>query len=74
MTARVIQRDRFGNLAKIGQNGRGVVAATPALVEDSQSYEEAERLIALAAWPGALVESGGASSGFVMPVVPAEFN
>jgi eukaryotic-like serine/threonine-protein kinase len=54
MTAPVIKRDRFGNLTKIGQNGQGVVAAMPALVEDWQSYEEAERLIALAAWPCAL--------------------
>ncbi|WP_156744461.1 hypothetical protein [Mycobacterium sp. E740] len=49
------------------------LAEMPALVEDSLSYKEAERLIALAAWPCALVENGGVPSGFVMPVIPAEF-
>src|ERR1700694_742654 len=48
-----------------------VLAAMPALVEDSLSYNEAERLISLAAWPCALVESGGTPSGFVMSVIPA---
>jgi eukaryotic-like serine/threonine-protein kinase len=49
------------------------LSAMPALVEDTLTYKEAERLIALAAWPCALVENGGAPSGFVMPVIPAEF-
>ena len=40
------------------------LAAMPALVEDSLSYAEAERLISIAAWPCALVEDGGASTGF----------
>jgi hypothetical protein len=42
--------------------------------EDSLSYEEAERVIALVALPCALVENSGASSGFVMPVIPEQFN
>jgi hypothetical protein len=33
----------------------------PALVEDSLSYAQAERLISRAAWPCALVEDGGAA-------------
>ena len=49
------------------------LAAMPALVEDALSYNEAERLIALAAWPCALVQDGGAPSGFVMPVIPERF-
>jgi serine/threonine protein kinase len=49
------------------------LAAMPALVEDSLSYAEAERLIAVAAWPCALVEEAGASTGFVMPAIPGEF-
>jgi serine/threonine protein kinase len=51
----------------------GALAAMPALVEDSLSYAEAERLISLAAWPCALVEDAGASTGFVMPAIPDEF-
>jgi eukaryotic-like serine/threonine-protein kinase len=105
VSAQVIQRDRLGELARIGQGGQGVVyaapnvktkfaasmvykeyktqvlsgieftalAAMPALVEDSLSYKEAERLISLAAWPCALVENGGTPSGFVMPVIPVVF-
>src|ERR1700758_3388207 len=49
------------------------LAAMPALVEDSLSYAEAERLISIAAWPCALVEDGGAPTGFVMPAIPTEF-
>jgi eukaryotic-like serine/threonine-protein kinase len=49
------------------------LAAMPALVEDTLSYNEAERLISLAAWPCALVHNGGTPSGFVMPVIPAQF-
>ena len=49
------------------------LAAMPALVEDSLSYKEAERLIALAAWPCAIVQNAGTPSGFVMPVIPAQF-
>ena len=46
------------------------LAAMPALVEDSLSYAEAERLISIAAWPCALVEDTGAPTGFVMPAIP----
>jgi serine/threonine protein kinase len=49
------------------------LAAMPALVEDSLSYAEAERLISVAAWPCALVEDAAASTGFVMPAIPQEF-
>ena len=49
------------------------LAAMPALVEDALSYTEAERLVALAAWPCAIVHVGGAPSGFVMPVIPEQF-
>jgi serine/threonine protein kinase len=49
------------------------LAAMPALVEDSLSYAEAERLISIAAWPCALVEDSGKSTGFVMPAIPDEF-
>src|ERR1700753_4170627 len=49
------------------------LAAMPALVEDSLSYAEAERLISVAAWPCALVEDAGTPTGFVMPAIPEEF-
>jgi serine/threonine-protein kinase len=49
------------------------LAAMPALVEESLSYAQAERLISFAAWPCALVEDGGASTGFVMPAIPEAF-
>ena len=49
------------------------LAAMPALVEDSLSYIEAERLISIAAWPCRIVEHGGAPTGFVMPAIPDEF-
>jgi hypothetical protein len=49
------------------------LAAMPALVEDTLSYKEAERLISIAAWPCAIVEDGGRPSGFVMPVIPEGF-
>ena len=48
------------------------LAAMPALVEDSLSYAQAERLIAMAAWPCALVEDDAAPTGFVMPAIPEE--
>jgi serine/threonine protein kinase len=105
MTRQVIEREKLGALAKIGQGGQGVVygapnvktkfaasmvykeykpqvlagidftalAAMPALVEDSLSYAEAERLISIAAWPCALVEDASATTGFVMPAIPEEF-
>jgi serine/threonine protein kinase len=49
------------------------LAAMPALVEDSLSYAEGERLISMATWPCALVEDAGATTGFVMPAIPQEF-
>jgi sugar lactone lactonase YvrE/serine/threonine protein kinase len=49
------------------------LAAMPALVEDSLSYSQAERLISIAAWPCAIVDDAGAPSGFVMPAIPGEF-
>ncbi len=49
------------------------LAAMPALVEDSLSYAQAERLILIAAWPCALVEDSGAPTGFVMPAIPGQF-
>ncbi len=49
------------------------LAAMPALVEESLSYPQAERLISIAAWPCALVEDVGQSTGFVMPAIPDEF-
>ena len=49
------------------------LGAMPALVEESLSYAEAERLISIAAWPCALVEDAGSSTGFVMPAIGEEF-
>jgi serine/threonine protein kinase len=49
------------------------LAAMPALVEQSLSYAQAERLVSIAAWPCALVEDSGAPTGFVMPAIPDEF-
>jgi eukaryotic-like serine/threonine-protein kinase len=49
------------------------LAAMPALVEDSLSYAQAERLISIAAWPCALVEDNGSPTGFVMPAIPDMF-
>ncbi|MGB9305009.1 MAG: hypothetical protein WCB92_15395 [Mycobacterium sp.] len=49
------------------------LAAMPALVEESLTYAQAERLISIAAWPCAIVEDGGAPTGFVMPTIPDAF-
>jgi eukaryotic-like serine/threonine-protein kinase len=49
------------------------LAAMPALVEESLSYSQAERLISIAAWPCAIVEDAGTPTGFVMPAIPDEF-
>jgi serine/threonine protein kinase len=49
------------------------LAAMPALVEDSLSYAQAERLVSTAAWPCAMVEDKGTATGFVMPAIPQEF-
>jgi hypothetical protein len=50
------------------------VAAMSALLEDSLSHAQAERLISIAAWPCAVVETSGAPTGFVMPAVPQSFS
>ncbi len=105
MTRQMIQRDKLGELSKIGQGGQGVVyrapnaktkfadsmvykeykaatraeidfttlAAMPALVEESLTYKEAERLVSIAAWPCAIIEDSGTPTGFVMPAIPDEF-
>ena len=105
MTRQTIQRDKLGELSKIGQGGQGVVyrapnaktkfadsmvykeykaatraeidfttlAAMPALVEESLTYKEAERLVSIAAWPCAIIEDSGTPTGFVMPAIPDEF-
>ena len=49
------------------------LAAMPALVEESLTYAQAERLISIAAWPCAIVEDAGTPTGFVMPAIPEEF-
>jgi serine/threonine protein kinase len=49
------------------------LAAMPALVEESLSYAQAERLVSIAAWPCALVEERGAPVGFVMPAISEKF-
>jgi eukaryotic-like serine/threonine-protein kinase len=51
----------------------GALAAMPALVEESLSYADGERLVSIAAWPCAIVEDDGVSTGFVMPTIPQEF-
>ena len=49
------------------------LAAMPALVEDSLTYTQGERLISIAAWPCAIVQDAGTPTGFVMPAIPDEF-
>src|SRR5277367_203576 len=49
------------------------LAAMPALVEESLSYADGERLVSVAAWPCAIVADAGGSTGFVMPAIPQEF-
>ena len=49
------------------------LAAMPALVEESLTYTQAERLISAAAWPCALVQDAGTQTGFVMPAIPDDF-
>jgi DNA-binding helix-hairpin-helix protein with protein kinase domain len=49
------------------------LAAMPALVEESLTYSQAERLISIAAWPCAIIEDSGTPTGFVMPAIPDEF-
>jgi serine/threonine protein kinase len=49
------------------------LAAMPALVEESLTYTQAERLISIAAWPCAIIEDTSNPTGFVMPAIPDEF-
>ena len=49
------------------------LAAMPALVEESLTYSQAERLISIAAWPCAIIEDASTPTGFVMPAIPDEF-
>jgi serine/threonine protein kinase len=49
------------------------LAAMPALVEDSLTYSQAERLISITAWPCAIIDDACTPAGFVMPAIPEEF-
>ena len=49
------------------------LAAMPALVEESLTYTQAERLISIAAWPCAIIQDASTPTGFVMPAIPDEF-
>ncbi|MFV8315696.1 hypothetical protein [Mycobacterium sp. 23] len=49
------------------------LSSMPELVENSLSYADGERLISVAAWPCAIVEDQGQSTGFVMPEIPERF-
>jgi serine/threonine protein kinase len=49
------------------------LAAMPALVEESLTYAQAERLVSIAAWPCAIVDDADTPTGFVMPAIPDEF-
>jgi eukaryotic-like serine/threonine-protein kinase len=49
------------------------LAAMPALVRDSLSYTQTERLVSVATCPGGLVEDGGTLTRFAMATVPEEF-
>jgi eukaryotic-like serine/threonine-protein kinase len=49
------------------------LTAMPALVEESLSYADGERLVSVAAWPCAIVADDSGSTGFVMPAIPQEF-
>jgi hypothetical protein len=51
----------------------GALSAMPALVEDTLSYAQAERLVSIAAWPCAIVQEAGSPTGFVMPAIPDDF-
>src|SRR5262249_28727480 len=59
--------------AALAQIDFTALAAMPALVEQSLTYAQAERLVSIAAWPCALVEDAGRTTGFVMPAIPDEF-
>lgn len=49
------------------------LAAMPALVEESLSYTDGERLISITAWPCAIVEINGTPTGFLMPAIADQF-
>jgi DNA-binding beta-propeller fold protein YncE len=49
------------------------LAAMPALVEESLTYNQAERLISFAAWPCAIVDDAVTPTGYVMPAIPDKF-
>jgi serine/threonine protein kinase len=49
------------------------LSSMPALVEETLSYQDAERLISIAAWPCAIVENASGPCGFLMPSIPEEF-
>jgi serine/threonine protein kinase len=49
------------------------LTAMPALVEESLTYADGERLVSVAAWPCAIVADADGSTGFVMPAIPQEF-
>ncbi|MBV8347687.1 MAG: hypothetical protein JOZ49_09175 [Mycolicibacterium sp.] len=48
------------------------LSAMPTFLE-SLPYAEGERLVSCAAWPCAVVEDHGATTGFVMPMIPDRF-
>ncbi len=59
--------------ATLAQIDFSALATMPALVEDSLSFDDAERLISITAWPCAMVEASGTPTGFVMPAIPQRF-
>jgi len=48
------------------------LSAMPGFLE-ALPYADGARLISLAAWPCAIVEKGGKTTGFLMPSIPEEF-
>ena len=50
------------------------LAAMSALVEKELPNSDAQRLISLAAWPCAVVDTAGKPTGFVMPAIPDRFS
>lgn len=102
MATQLIDRDRLGDLTKIGQGGQGIVyrapkakiafadavvykeyksatasrvdftvlAAMPALLGEELTHADGKHLVSIAAWPCALVQDDGATTGFVMPAIP----
>jgi len=51
----------------------GALAALPALLSEVLSEPEAHKLVSIAAWPWAVVETDGTTTGFVMPAIPDAF-